>query len=460
MGFWEDIWDTLTNDDKKKENANAISAVRGTRMPSSDNKLTPNSRQAPRNSDPVNRPKRESYSKPYVKPAPIKTSVDDSLPMGGSIRGGSKPTSPSSILGPDPSVGGGYDPINDIIGDIQNSMKAEYQGIDPAVKAMIEGAYGSRFGSIDKAEGTANANFGKSKADLEGLYAGHVSDIQNVDSARYQDISNNWQQGISQTFDKSIQAAQGDRNAERQRGEEMLQRLGIQTAAPMVQDNANVLSEGIQGMEADKASYVNQAQGYGSADLARNVARGQAVASEGVARQGDLAQQLQSILGNLGNARVETEQEKAMALLEADQQSRSAWQDGRAMNVESLATLLDQRSRETQQRYENTMRDEDRMFERSMFDREMAAKQAETAQKSVGAGGIFAQIGQELAIPDIAQWRDAYSDFAVEGNYNSTTGIPLEVALSRYFDKRGLPRDHNGEVALRLAKTGTFKNEL
>lgn len=205
---------------------------------------------------------------------------------------------------------------------------------------MINQIFGSQLSALANARDTATSRHGTSLANTKELYGGHVHDIRNADKATYQGIATDQAAATNQVYDTGVKQLEDSRNANRDAGTEMLQRLGLQASAPLVQETANEGQSAIDSLVQAKASQQNQNTAYAGADMRRNDERAQSIADESVAQQTDLTRQLEDILGSLSNKEADVNSQKSEALYGAFRDSKNDWRTDREYATNSLAQLL------------------------------------------------------------------------------------------------------------------------
>lgn len=304
------------------------------------------------------------------------------------------------------------DDFSDLMAELEGRIKTPFS-YNGEYDDMINSAFGAQLAALANARTQTQGNFNESSEALKGLYAGHVQDINTVDAGKYAQINSQLKGGLNSVYDNATSTIQADKQNDLAESEAMLQRLGLQAAAPAVLEQSQAQTDALARLQQEKASALTQATEYGNADQTRNVARGQSVAGEGIQRQGDLRQQLQGILGDLSMREADITSDKAMAQMEAQNMARQAWQEERGMDTDTLQMLL-------QQMTEENMAREDMQLKRESMNNDLAIAQAKNSGGGVAAP-LWESIGQSLGV-DITPYRNAYAKIAAEGGYNSQSG--------------------------------------
>lgn len=242
--------------------------------------------------------------------------------------------------------------------------------------AMIEQAYAGALAQIGQARGQANSNFQQSDSRIAGLTEGHVNSIKTDDRAAVSENADNLKNAYSQNYGAAKETLQADQSAEFQAKAEALSRLGISEAGMGAAGQTQ--SDAITRLTADEAGAQSQADTYKAADLTRNTEQAQSQASAGVERRSQLNNQLQKILGSLGESESTVNNSLAMAKLQGAQQEKSDWRQEQQFNLDSLNQIQSQ----TQ--------------DKANADRDYALKERELLSKQSGSGGMFSAVGNDL----------------------------------------------------------------
>lgn len=330
--------------------------------------------------------------------------------------------------------------------DLINQLQAQSeQGFTYDSKArddeMINQIFGAQLAQIASAKDQTNQRFGESTENTKRLYNGHVNEIRTKDKAEYQGIANQATSDTNSVFDGAIAQTQNADKAQNAEMEEMLARLGQQSAAPQAAQMMADQQKTINDLVQTKAAQGQQNNTYAEANQTRNDERAQSIADESVSKQHDLSRQLQDILGELGNKEADINGQKAQAGYQAYQNAEDNWRQDRSYATDALGQLMKLKADE-------------------------AAAMAEAQAKSQESGGMngsqMTTILNGLGIQDPSlqqKYSSAYTDAILNSNY--TPGVQdQQTQMLKYLrdnNKSGLDINMLRDLVSSNLNYGTYK---
>jgi hypothetical protein len=268
-----------------------------------------------------------------------------------------------------------------LLEQLLNKIDDPYGGFHGKVDtSALDNAFRSALGQINTVRGNANQNFQTSDKNLLGMHEAARNDVLTNGKARFEDISNDQIQGLKQTRDESVGILNQQKAQDNARRMAMLKNLGQEGLAT----NQDVMSndpynKGIESIVSRDAAQLANAQGDKATNLAYNTTVANSIGQQGDQRRSELAQQLQGILGSLGRAEVDTNnqyaQQKAAMQAQAAQQDYAQWGDQRNFDRQRYNDLFGQKQQM-----------EDRAYQMA---RDQAMMQQKAASQPVlGFGGL------------------------------------------------------------------------
>lgn len=342
------------------------------------------------------------------------------------------PSLPSPKSAPNP-----YDLArSERIRNLQGILRSDYGGLDQQnpLYTGIQNSFNGMQDAVDRARQSTNDNFSNSNNAIAGMYDTAVRQIKGGDANQIRQNGADFNAAIGKNYGDVISQVTADKNAEAQKQAEIMQRYGLTDSQMSPQSERNELLDSLVGR---KASALNQAETYNAADLARNMSMAQAVGAEGLERRGDLRQQLDQILGSLGDKSAEIEMNRQNALRGYATDDYKQFLDTRSQAGNQLQNLLDSQ-------------------EKMDFEREQAALKQQNGSMSAD-DVILRNIGYEK--PNELKLLLAKAQTDTNDPYDSLGGQNYEDFLKRYAVQHAAevgidPRDNNFLVALNAYVNG------
>lgn len=204
--------------------------------------------------------------------------------------------------------------------DLLGRGTAKWGGVDKSQidYSPLDKILASRMGLIDQLTGQTNQNFDKSDLALEQMHRALQNDLNTTAAGNYNKIADEGKanlQGVQDTSNQRIQNIKAEDMAKRQA---MLKNLGIEAAGAQADTASDPLSEA----QANIAEHANAGLVRMDQDRAGNLAFNQGISSsvgqQGVERRAALQQQLQQVLGKLGMAKTDYQNQDAQQRMQLD----------------------------------------------------------------------------------------------------------------------------------------------
>lgn len=314
--------------------------------------------------------------------------------------------------------------MEDTIRAIQARLQTKYHD-DGAYNAMIDEAFGGSLKAVDNARNSANSNYQESDKVLGGLTDGMVNIIKTEDAGNIKQTGAEYEKGVNQNYDSTIQDVQGDRQREINDRIESMKRFGLEASG--MGNVGNEATQVVNNLQQEKAGALNTAKGTTAADLQLNTGRAQGQMTAGVERRSALRGDLDKILGGLDGQVAEIENAKAQARLQASQADRAAFNESQAQDTNTLETYLDDKRRK-----------------REHLD-EMDLKQQSLSAKAKGSGTVWDVANERMSqkgVDSNALFK-AYSDVMAENRFNSNSGQDQTAFIIHEMMKRSGNRFNN-----------------
>lgn len=310
--------------------------------------------------------------------------------------------------------------------------------------SMIEQAYAGALSNIGKAKGDANANFEKSDAAINDMTQGHVHEIKTNDRAAIGQNANQLTDEYSQIYGDGRKQLQADQANEMKIKAEAVSRLGLQESG--MGEAGQTQQDAITRMTQDETGAKAQASSYKAADLTRNTELAASQAGQGVERRSALHNQLQKILGSIGDSEASVNQSIGLAKLQGAQAEKSDFRQEQQFNLDSLNQLQDQNQKKS---------DSDRNYALEL--QKLQAKQDGSA-----SGDLQDNVGEAIRSRGIdpQPYLDAYNEVLQQGYNQNVNGDKNSFFSSRMKEsmrKKGLNADDSviGRVVLGINQSGT-----
>jgi hypothetical protein len=163
---------------------------------------------------------------------------------------------------------------------------------------------------------------------------------------RFEDISNDQLAGLKASRQETVGELQRYKDEENAKRMAMLKNLGIEASGATPSDTS-AYDQGIASITNRSAAEQANAVGDKATNLAYNTTVANSIGQQGAQRRSELAQQLQGILGKLGMAETEANQQynmqRAQMQGQSDQNAYDAWQNERKFNQQRYNDLFGQK---------------------------------------------------------------------------------------------------------------------
>lgn len=380
----------------------------------------------------------EAYAS-KTKPGPITTlpsklSTDENRDRAMAGRQGMGPNSVPPMDGASSSQSSLFD---ELLGKITSDWsgpdksKIDYSPLDAALNA--------RMGALNSVRDKSQQNFNTSDANLESMHRGFQNHIQTDGSQRFNNIADTQKQNLTASNDiaqNNLQKIKAEDMAKRQA---MLQNLGIQAAGAQEDSSAQGLNQAIGSIESREQADVANADQDRASNLAYNQGIATSVGQQGVERRGDLAQQLQTILGRIDMAGADAQAENAQARYQLEQaeggRQYDQWRDNKGFMQDTLG-----------------------MLQQDAMEREKLAMQAPKPNEVPGLAGL----GQDLLnsgyeVPQVQQGMGVLADIVADDyrkGIDPNAGYTQTDVLMRRLIENGVDRMLAFQLATNYSNMG------
>lgn len=232
--------------------------------------------------------------------------------------------------------------------ELLGKITSEWSGPDKSKidYSPLDAALNARMGALNGLRDQSKQNFDQSDANLESMHRGFQNHISTEGANRYNSIADTQKQNLTASNDmaqNNLQKIKADDMAKRQA---MLQNLGIEAAGAQEDSSANVLNQTIGSIESREQADLANADQDRASNLAYNQGIATSVGQQGIERRGDLAQQLQAILGRVDMAQADAQAENAQQRFQLEQgagdKQYQQWRDNKGFMQDTLGMLQDE----------------------------------------------------------------------------------------------------------------------
>jgi hypothetical protein len=303
--------------------------------------------------------------------------------------------------------------------------------------SALDQALRSTLDQINQVRGRTNQNYQTSDRNLAGMFGAHEHDVRTTGKAAFEDISNDQIAGLNQVRQDTVGELQQYKDQENAKRMAMLKNLGIQASGATPSDTS-AYDQGIASITNRSQAELANAQGDKAGNLAYNTTVANAIGQQGTQNRAELTQQLQSILGRLGMAETEANQQyglqKSEMVNRAKEQDYNRWLQERQFNQSRYNDLFGQ-----QQRLE------DREWDMQRWQMEQMAKQNQMPEVQGFAGlaedlvntyndpqssqRAMQVLSQIVTSPDMGSIPEGWGKVEFIANRLKENGIPDMMAL-------------------------------
>jgi hypothetical protein len=230
---------------------------------------------------------------------------------------------------------------------ILEKIDAPYQGGQAKIDtSILDSVLRSQLGQIGQVRNNTNQNFQESDRNLQGMHGAARNEVLTQGKQRFEDISNDQLAGLKASRQETVGELQRYKDEENAKRMAMLKNLGIEASGATPSDTS-AYDQGIASITNRSAAEQANAVGDKATNLAYNTTVANSIGQQGAQRRSELAQQLQGILGKLGMAETEANQQynmqKAQMQGQSDQNAYDAWQNERKFNQQRYNDLFGQK---------------------------------------------------------------------------------------------------------------------
>lgn len=346
-------------------------------------------------------------------------------------------------MGPNsaPPMGGASSSQSDLFDELLGKITSDWSGPDKSKidYSPLDAALNARMEALNGLRDKSQQNFNTSDANLESMHRGFQNHIQTDGSQRFNNIADTQKQNLTASNDmaqNNLQKIKADDMAKRQA---MLQNLGIQAAGAQEDSSAQGLNQAIGSIESREQADVANADQDRASNLAYNQGIATSVGQAGVERRGDLAQQLQAILGRVDMAGADAQAENAQARYQLEQNEGDKqyqhWRDNKGFMQDTLG-----------------------MLQQDAMEREKLAMQAPKPNEVPGLAGL----GQDLLnsgyeVPQVQQGMGVLADIVADDyrkGIDPNAGYTQTDVLMRRLIENGVDRMLAFQLATNYSNMG------
>lgn len=208
-----------------------------------------------------------------------------------------------------------------IFDDLLARGSAKWGGVDKSKidYSPLDKILAARMGLINQMDTQTHQNFDKSDVALQSMHQGLQNDLNTTGVNRYNTIANDTNKQLQGSADTSNQRLQSIKDGDMAKRTAMLKALGIQAAGGQVDPSAGVLTDTQANISAHTADDKALNESDRNGNLAYNQGIVASVGQAGVERRGALQQQLQQVLGKLGQAKNDAQAQDMQSRMQLDQ---------------------------------------------------------------------------------------------------------------------------------------------
>ena len=237
-----------------------------------------------------------------------------------SIEGGQGYSAPSMV---DNSPVGQSDPLADFIQKMMTYLGDDGSG---SSSVDINGAFSPRYAALDAAGADLDRRYQRGNTEIGAMYDALSKGI----NSREGEVASNFDNAIAQTgqINAGTIAGMSDRQAQiNAQQEAMLRRLGIEQAAPTMDESAKSTQLMQDAVAANDAAQRSALTGNRATSVDFNKTQANIAGLEGRNRQSDLLSQLMSAQSDLAGQRANIDADRAQASLSMRQSGNNNRQD-------------------------------------------------------------------------------------------------------------------------------------
>jgi hypothetical protein len=310
--------------------------------------------------------------------------------------------------------------------------------------SALDAALQSQLGQIGKVRANTNQNFTTSDRNLYAMHDAAKQEALTKGKAAFQDIGADQVAALRDTRQDAVGDLQAIKNEQNAKRVAMLKSLGIEQAGAVPTDSSE-LDQAIGSITSrGAAEEANASEDQGS-NLAYNQTFANSVGQQGAQRRAELAQQLQGILGQLGQAEVEANQQygltKAQLTEQAKERDYNMWQQQRQFDAQQYNNLFNQKMQLDDQNFRREQTEYDRMLEQQKM-------QMQAPPEVPGFGGLAEDLLNNYSEPESQQAMSVLSEVLSSDYMN---GIPEGYDRASILARRLRERGVNPVIASQLA---------
>jgi hypothetical protein len=307
--------------------------------------------------------------------------------------------------------------------------------------SSLDRALANRLSQIQGVRDQAQSGFDTSDRNVEGMHNAFKHQVETEGVDRYNKIADTQMQGLRDVSSSAVGNLEAIKASDMAKRSAMLKNLGIEEAAPAHDVGADPLNQAIASIQSRGDAEQSNAVGDRATNLAYNNTVANSIGQQGLERRGQLAQQLQGILGRLDSAKLDVQsqndQERAKYTQQADSTAYDRWKDQQGINQNLFNTL----SRAQQAAGGSTAQDTVSGFSGLAQD---LTNSGTSDQDASNAMGVLSQVLSS----------DYYKGSNGQQSIDPTAGYPLEAVLARRLRENGVDAVLAAHLATNYANQG------
>lgn len=348
-------------------------------------------------------------------------------------------------------IGSTYEPI--MPGPADPNQPNPNDAIMARITGELDRALAARLGAIGNVRNQAQEGFNTSDANLKAMFDANANNIATQGSQRFQQIGQDYSQGINATRDESLNRLAADRNNAMAQRAAMLKSLGIEAAGAQADPGEQTLNDAMTGI-TNRSNIASQgAEQMNATNQAFNQSVVNSVNQQGTERRAALLQQLQAIQNELGMAEAEAQNQDAQQRSQLEIQRMQAEAEAQANSQPSFDDL-------NKFGYQQFRDDRDLAFD--LWKNLTAQEQQGMEQQEPTRVQGYAGLGQDLinqGIPEaqVGQYMAALSQ-VIGGEYmqgiHPDEGYDRASIISRRLQEMNIPAPIATHLATNYANLG------
>lgn len=236
------------------------------------------------------------------------------------------------------------DPRKKFFDDLLGKVTSDWSGVDKSKidYSPLDAALKARMDALTGLGDKSQQNFNTSDANLESMHRGFQDHINTVGAGNYNSIADTQKANLLASNQQSQDYIQKIKNDDLAKRQAMIQNLGLPINGEDLAPD-DVLGQAQASIASRNDANTANAEQDRASNLAFNQSVANSVGQQGVERRGDLAQQLQAILGKVDMAKADATSENAKERYQLEQSSGDKqfqqWMDQKGFFRDTLSGM-------------------------------------------------------------------------------------------------------------------------